>query len=592
MSSPNHLTFDIEDAFSSNFLASPDYFPASLGNTSSESSNNSSGLVPIASPTLSLFHNDPYMKVMQAYDAINFFPLEEIPPPKDTETPVESPIPISPSSSVGSSSPVRSTTPPPDYPFDESIFAELDNSLWIIPRPLGSEPVPEESNEMSPKRTSTSTAPAMTHAAIKVTSVDIISSSGALVLSMANTDNTNRNTEEREALVARKLFSRSNCIEDCKVKFATGTLTEEALSWWNSFAQPIRIEEAYKITWVEFKKLLIKKYCPRTEVQKIEDEFYHLTVKGNDLKKYVRRFQELANLCPTMVPNTEKHMEAFVGGLPRSIEANVTASKPQNLEEAINITQRLMDQVTRYNFMQGTNDHKRKFDDRITFNNNNYQNDRNNNNDNHNNDHHQQQNRRQETFRAYAATPTKNHGTDVGCPKTAMYKLNKHLKLLHDSPPPSAPRPHHHITITPAPYKHLHHLLASYYHKLHTKVMSSPNHPTSDIKDAFSSNFLNYIPASPDYFPASPGNTSYESSNKSSGLVPIALPTLLLFHNDPDMKVMQAYDAISPPQVTIPPPTVVPPSSMFTTMFDSRDFFPPDEIHHLKTLRLLLNHPF
>ncbi|GKA76359.1 hypothetical protein Tco_0782820 [Tanacetum coccineum] len=49
-------------------------------------------------------------------------------------------------------------------------------------------------------------------------------------------------------------------------------------------------KEAYKITWVEFKKLLIKKYCPRTEVQKMEDEFYHLTVKGNDLKTYVRRF--------------------------------------------------------------------------------------------------------------------------------------------------------------------------------------------------------------------------------------------------------------------------------------------------------------
>ncbi|GJS77174.1 putative reverse transcriptase domain-containing protein [Tanacetum coccineum] len=140
------------------------------------------------------------------------------------------------------------------------------------------------------------------------------------------------------------VFSRSNCTKDCKVKFATGTLTEEALSWWNSFAQPIGIEEAYKITWVEFKKLLIKKYCPRTEVQKMEDEFYHLTVKGNDLKTYVRRFQELATLCPTMVPDSEKMMEVFIGGLPQSIEGNVTASKPQTLEEAINIAQRLMDQ--------------------------------------------------------------------------------------------------------------------------------------------------------------------------------------------------------------------------------------------------------
>nr|GFC36818.1 reverse transcriptase domain-containing protein [Tanacetum cinerariifolium] len=112
------------------------------------------------------------------------------------------------------------------------------------------------------------------------------------------------------------VFSPTNCTEDCKVKFSTGTLTEEALSWWNSFTQPIRIEEAYKIPWFEFKKLLIKKYCPRTEVKKMEDEFYNLNVKRNDLKTYVRRFQELAVLCPTVVPNFKKLMEVFIGRLP------------------------------------------------------------------------------------------------------------------------------------------------------------------------------------------------------------------------------------------------------------------------------------
>ncbi|GKB13360.1 reverse transcriptase domain-containing protein [Tanacetum coccineum] len=230
---------------------------------------------------------------------------------------------------------------------------------------------------MPPKRTSTSEAPAMTQAAIRKLVADSVTAAlEAQAATMANADNTNRNIGEREAHVARKcsykefmscqpinfkgsegavglirwfertesVFSRSNCTEDCKVKFATGTLTEEALSWWNSFAQPIGIEEAYKITWVEFKKLLIKKYYPRTKVQKMEDEFYHLTVKGNDLKTYVRRFQELATLCPTMVPDSKKMMEVFIGGLPRSIEGNVTASKPQTLEEAIIIAHRLMDQ--------------------------------------------------------------------------------------------------------------------------------------------------------------------------------------------------------------------------------------------------------
>ncbi|GJS70754.1 reverse transcriptase domain-containing protein [Tanacetum coccineum] len=133
------------------------------------------------------------------------------------------------------------------------------------------------------------------------------------------------------------VFSRSNCAEENKVAFATGTLTDNALSWWNSYAQPIGIYQANQITRIKLKILLTNKYCPRTKVKKMEDEFYNLVVKGNDLKTYIRRFQELAVLCPNMVPNAEKLMEVFINGLPRSIEGNVTASKPQTLEEAINI---------------------------------------------------------------------------------------------------------------------------------------------------------------------------------------------------------------------------------------------------------------
>ncbi|GJT99935.1 hypothetical protein Tco_1110274 [Tanacetum coccineum] len=131
---------------------------------------------------------------------------------------------------------------------------------------------------MAPKRTLTSAAPAMTQAAIRKLVADSVSVAlEAQAATMENADNTN--TGPRETPVARKcsykefmscqpfnfkgtegavglirwfertksVFLRNNCTEDYKVKFATGTLTEEALSWWNSFAQPIGIEEAYKI---------------------------------------------------------------------------------------------------------------------------------------------------------------------------------------------------------------------------------------------------------------------------------------------------------------------------------------------------------
>ncbi|GKB90449.1 hypothetical protein Tco_0962721 [Tanacetum coccineum] len=89
--------------------------------------------------------------------------------------------------------------------------------------------------------------------------------------------------------------------------------------------------------------------------------------------------------------------------------------------------------------------------------------------------------------------------------------------------------------------------------------MSSPNHPTSNIEDAFSSNFLEFILTSPNYVPALPGKTYSISSNNSFGVVPIASPTLLLFHDDPYMKVLQAFYA---KESHIPPPTIVPPSLM------------------------------
>ncbi|GJU31536.1 hypothetical protein Tco_1175125 [Tanacetum coccineum] len=109
--------------------------------------------------------------------------------------------------------------------------------------------------------------------------------------------------------------------------------------------------------------------------------------------------------------------------------------------------------------------------------------------------------------------------------------------------------------------------------------MSSPSHPTSNIEDAFSSNFPDYIPASPDYVPASTGKTYSSSSNNSFGLVPIASLTLSLFHDDPYMKVMRAYYAKESP---IPPPIIVPPSSMLSPIFNPQEFFLSEELLPLK----------
>ncbi|GJW43321.1 hypothetical protein Tco_0072120 [Tanacetum coccineum] len=113
--------------------------------------------------------------------------------------------------------------------------------------------------------------------------------------------------------------------------------------------------------------------------------------------------------------------------------------------------------------------------------------------------------------------------------------------------------------------------------------MSSSTHPIivlSDpyIEDAFSStNTRDYIPASPDYSPASPGNTSSDPSKDLSKNI-LASLAISPFHDDPYMKVVQAYNAtndespIPPPQAPIAPPTILPPSPVLppSPLFDPR----------------------
>nr|GEY92352.1 hypothetical protein [Tanacetum cinerariifolium] len=189
MSSPNHPTSNIENAFSLNFLdylpSSSDYVPASPRKTYSSSSN-SFGVVPVASPTLLLFHDDPYIKVKHAYYA--------------EKSPIPPPI----------------VTPPSSMP-----------------------------NRESSRKTS-----------------------------------LERQEEQIEGIL--------NHLDEISL---------------------------YRIEHIEDKieGLGQDQYCPQTEVRKMEEELYNLIITGNDLKTYVRRFQELAVLCPNMVPSSEKLLESFIG---------------------------------------------------------------------------------------------------------------------------------------------------------------------------------------------------------------------------------------------------------------------------------------
>ncbi|GKC81836.1 hypothetical protein Tco_1137553 [Tanacetum coccineum] len=127
MSSSTHpiifsSNYNVEDAFSSTHSpdytpASLNYFPASLGNTSPDPSDDLSKYL-LASLTISPFRDDPYMKVMQVYNATSN--ESPIPPPQAPIAPPTEILPPQKRARFLSSSSTDFSTPPQVFEIGES----------------------------------------------------------------------------------------------------------------------------------------------------------------------------------------------------------------------------------------------------------------------------------------------------------------------------------------------------------------------------------------------------------------------------------------------------------------------------------------
>ncbi|GJS62134.1 putative reverse transcriptase domain-containing protein [Tanacetum coccineum] len=104
------------------------------------------------------------------------------------------------------------------------------------------------------------------------------------------------------------VFRISNCSVENQIKFSTCTLLGNALTWWHSHVRTVGNDIAYAMTWTELKKKMTDKYCPRTEIKKLEVEL--------------------------MLPEESDKIEKYVGDLPDMIHGSVVSSKPKTMQKA------------------------------------------------------------------------------------------------------------------------------------------------------------------------------------------------------------------------------------------------------------------
>ncbi|GJW28730.1 putative reverse transcriptase domain-containing protein [Tanacetum coccineum] len=115
--------------------------------------------------------------------------------------------------------------------------------------------------------------------------------------------------------------------EDNKVKFAMCTFEGRALTWWNGNVQTLGLANANQIPWSNVKAMMTTEYCPATEIQRMEQELWTLTLKGDDIEAYSNRFHELVLMCPKLVSTESKKIEStFVGFLKESKETSLLQS--------------------------------------------------------------------------------------------------------------------------------------------------------------------------------------------------------------------------------------------------------------------------
>ncbi|GJX67330.1 reverse transcriptase domain-containing protein [Tanacetum coccineum] len=68
------------------------------------------------------------------------------------------------------------------------------------------------------------------------------------------------------------IIDNSGCAENQKVKYATSSFVNKALTWWNTQVQARGREAAIGMSWNDFKALLVEEFCPSNEMEKLESD--------------------------------------------------------------------------------------------------------------------------------------------------------------------------------------------------------------------------------------------------------------------------------------------------------------------------------
>ncbi|GJV03131.1 reverse transcriptase domain-containing protein [Tanacetum coccineum] len=131
------------------------------------------------------------------------------------------------------------------------------------------------------------------------------------------------------------VIDNSGCAENQKVRYATSSLVNKDLTWWNTQVQARGREAAMAMSWNDFKALMVEEFCPSNEMEKLESGFWNHKMVGANHAAYTDRFHELAKLVPHLVTPESSHIKRYIAGLAPEIRGMHRATQPTIIQNAI-----------------------------------------------------------------------------------------------------------------------------------------------------------------------------------------------------------------------------------------------------------------
>ncbi|KAK1424581.1 hypothetical protein QVD17_19914 [Tagetes erecta] len=137
----------------------------------------------------------------------------------------------------------------------------------------------------------------------------------------------------------------SECKTDQAVKFAAHLFTGAAIYWWTTVKQSKGRKVIREMVWEDLKELMVKRFCPQYEVDRVEREFLSLSAGSMSHLEYTTKFNEMAQLVPYLVETEQRRIKCYVQGLPPRVRTHVNAHRLGTFESVVDLAGIVYDNV-------------------------------------------------------------------------------------------------------------------------------------------------------------------------------------------------------------------------------------------------------